>query len=104
MKRKRLSAPNVIMSLRLDWCSYAAAKYACENWHYSKCLPASKIVKIGVWEDEKYLAFLTPFPGTPGMTVVIPKENHTDYIFGLEDELYEEFLQAVKKVAKILGV
>ena len=26
-----------------------------------------------VWEDNKHLAFLTPFPNTPGFTVLIPK-------------------------------
>jgi hypothetical protein len=36
--------------LRLDWCSHEAAKYACEKWHYSKCLPRFKNVFIGVWE------------------------------------------------------
>jgi len=40
--------------LRLDWCSYDAAKYACENWHYSGCMPAGKTLKIGVWEDGDY--------------------------------------------------
>lgn len=27
------------MNLRLDWRSYQATKYACENWHYSKSIP-----------------------------------------------------------------
>ena len=40
--------------LKLDWCSHAAAKYACEHWHYSGCMPAGKIVKIGVWEAGQY--------------------------------------------------
>jgi hypothetical protein len=31
--------------LKLDWCSHEAAKYACENWHYSKCVPNQKTVK-----------------------------------------------------------
>lgn len=39
------------MTLRLDWCSYEAAKYACEHWHYSKCIPKSKLAKVGVWEN-----------------------------------------------------
>ncbi len=39
------------MNLHLDWCSYKAAKYAVEKWHYSKSLPAADLVKIGVWED-----------------------------------------------------
>lgn len=55
-----------------------------------------------VWEDEKYMAFLTPVPNTPGVTVVIPKINQGDYIFALDDNLYQELLLATKKVAKIL--
>lgn len=55
-----------------------------------------------VWEDEKFLAFLTPFPNTPGFTVVIPKVNPGDYIFSVNDELYVEMMGAVKKVAKLL--
>ena len=55
-----------------------------------------------VWEDDKFLAFLTPFPNTPGFTVVIPKQNPGDYIFSLDDQLYVEFMSAVKTVANIL--
>lgn len=43
------------MILRIDWATHDAAKYACENWHYSKCIPKSKLVKIGVWENEKFI-------------------------------------------------
>jgi hypothetical protein len=39
-------------TLKLDWVGHDAAKYACENWHYSGCVPKSKLVKIGVWENE----------------------------------------------------
>jgi len=42
-------------NLKIDWATHEAAKYACENWHYSKCIPKSKLVKIGVWEDEKFI-------------------------------------------------
>jgi histidine triad (HIT) family protein len=55
-----------------------------------------------VWEDERFLAFLTPFPNTPGFTVVIPKQNVGDYVFSLDDDLYGEFMKAVKTVANIL--
>lgn len=41
--------------LKLDWCSHEAAKYACEHWHYSKCVPAGKMVKIGVWESNIFI-------------------------------------------------
>ena len=43
------------VDLKVDWCSHDAAKYACLNWHYSKCTPVGKIVKIGVWENKKYI-------------------------------------------------
>lgn len=41
--------------LRIDWATHEAAKYACENWHYSGCLPVGKLVKVGAWEDGKYI-------------------------------------------------
>jgi hypothetical protein len=41
--------------LRIDWATHEAAKYACEHWHYSGCLPSGKIVKVGVWEDKKFI-------------------------------------------------
>lgn len=60
------------------------------------------ITSYKVWENESFIAFLTPFPNTPGLTVVIPKYNPGDYIFDLNSELYTEFMNAVKKVAKLL--
>jgi len=41
--------------LRIDWATHAAAKYACENWHYSRCLPVGKVVKVGAWESGKFI-------------------------------------------------
>lgn len=55
-----------------------------------------------VWEDDKHLAFLTPFPNTPGLTVVIPKTNPGDYVFSMDDQVYTDLMEATKKVAKIL--
>lgn len=42
-------------SLKIDWATHEAAKYACENWHYSKCIPKSKLIKLGVWENESFV-------------------------------------------------
>lgn len=42
-------------SLRLDWCSHEAAKYAVEHWHYSKTMPVGKLAKVGVWEDGRFI-------------------------------------------------
>ena len=43
------------VDLKVDFCSHEAAKYAVEHWHYSKVMPAGKIVKIGAWEDSKFI-------------------------------------------------
>jgi diadenosine tetraphosphate (Ap4A) HIT family hydrolase len=55
-----------------------------------------------VWQDDNYMAFLTPFPNTPGFTVVIPKKNIGDYLFDISDDDYVGLLNASKKVAKRL--
>lgn len=55
MKGQRWCVLAVGVNLRLNWCSYEAAKYAVTHWHYSKSLPAAKIVKIGVWEDGRFI-------------------------------------------------
>lgn len=41
--------------LKIDWATHAAAKYACENWHYSKCMPTPPLTTVGVWEDSVYI-------------------------------------------------
>lgn len=45
-------------NLKIDWATHQSAKYACEHWHYSKCMPAGKLVKIGVWENEKFIGIV----------------------------------------------
>lgn len=55
-----------------------------------------------VWEDEDYMAWLTPFANMPGLTIVVPKENRGDYIFSLDDETYKGLLDATRIVASIL--
>ncbi len=42
-------------TLRIDWCSYDAAKYAVRHWHYSRSLPCSKTARLGVWENDKFI-------------------------------------------------
>ena len=43
------------IDLRVDWCSYEAAKYACEHWHYSKSVPVPPLVKVGAWEKDRFV-------------------------------------------------
>lgn len=44
-----------MIDLRIDWATHAAAKFACENFHYSRSLPAGKSVKVGAWEDDQFI-------------------------------------------------
>ena len=55
-----------------------------------------------VWEDDKYMAFLSIGPVVEGHTLVIPKKNLADYLFDMENVDYLELMQASKKVAKVL--
>lgn len=41
--------------LKVAPCSHEAAKYAVENWHYSRSLPAGKMFKVGAWEADKFI-------------------------------------------------
>lgn len=40
--------------LRVDWCSYEAAKFAVGRWHYSRSMPGSRLMHFGVWEDGSF--------------------------------------------------
>lgn len=44
--------------LKINWATHAAAKYACENWHYSRSLPVGKLVKVGAWENGQFIGVL----------------------------------------------
>lgn len=62
MRKLRLHVRSVAMSsalskpkLQVDWCSHAAAKFACEHWHYTGTTPKSKSVYLGVWEEGVFI-------------------------------------------------
>ncbi|KAG7486308.1 hypothetical protein JOB18_029092 [Solea senegalensis] len=55
-----------------------------------------------VWEDRAHVAFLTPFPNSPGFTVLVPRRPLTSDIFRLVKEDYEALVQAARKAAQLL--
>ncbi|KAM8844366.1 uncharacterized protein AB9W97_022462 [Spinachia spinachia] len=55
-----------------------------------------------VWEDSEHVAFLTPYPNTPGLTVVVPRKHLSSDIFKLEDADYKDLILATYKVARLL--
>lgn len=34
---------------------HSAAVFACTHWHYSRCVPAGKLIKYGVWEQQQFV-------------------------------------------------
>jgi len=60
---------------RLDWASHAAAKYACEAWHYTGRIPPGTSVRIGVWEDDRFIGVVVFSRGPSG---------HLGSAFGLD--------------------
>jgi hypothetical protein len=55
-------------ALKLDWATHEAAKFAVEHWHYSRNIPKQKMVKVGVWEDGKFIGCVIFGDGAnPGM-------------------------------------
>ncbi|TNN40961.1 Isoaspartyl peptidase [Liparis tanakae] len=55
-----------------------------------------------VWEDSEHVAFLTPYPNTPGLTVVVPRKHLSSDIFKLEEADYKALILATYKVARLL--
>lgn len=55
-----------------------------------------------IWENEAYVAFLTPYGNTPGFTVLVPRKHLGSDIFGLEDEDYKNIVKVAYKVAQYL--
>lgn len=39
----------------INWATHESCKYACENWHYSKSVPVPPLVKVGAWENDKFI-------------------------------------------------
>jgi diadenosine tetraphosphate (Ap4A) HIT family hydrolase len=55
-----------------------------------------------IYESADHLAFLTPFPNTPGFTVLVPKEHLPSDVFTLKDEQYTALFLAAKDVVSLL--
>lgn len=57
-----------------------------------------------IYEDENYMAWLSPFPSTEGFTVVIPKKHYDSDVLKMPDKDLCEFLIISKKIAKKLEI
>lgn len=56
-----------------------------------------------IWENEEFIAFLTPFPNTKGFTVLASKKHLPSDIFDLTTSDFHNLFDAAKKVATLLN-
>lgn len=54
--------------------------------------------KVG--EDSHHLAFLTPYPNTPGVTVVVTKQHLPSYVLAAEEMTFAKLMLFAKHMAK----
>jgi histidine triad (HIT) family protein len=54
------------------------------------------------WEDDYHIALLTPFPNTPGFSVIVTKDHLSSYVADLSTEQYNRLFIAAKIVCKLL--
>ncbi|KAJ8263883.1 hypothetical protein GJAV_G00142500 [Gymnothorax javanicus] len=55
-----------------------------------------------LWDDAGHVAFLTPFPSSPGYTVVVPRRPLSSDIFSLPEGDYKALALASRRVARLL--
>jgi diadenosine tetraphosphate (Ap4A) HIT family hydrolase len=55
-----------------------------------------------VWESESHMAFLSIFPNTEGVTVVVPKEHYPSYVFNMPELAFMSLIAAAKEVGLLL--
>lgn len=55
-----------------------------------------------VWEDDKHLAFLSIFPTTKAVTVLITKEHYSSNFVNLSAEVRGNLIEASTKVSNLL--
>lgn len=90
------------MSLRLDWCSHEAARFAVERWHYSRSLSSAKNAYVGVWEDDRFIGVVVFGIGSGNST------NGTRYGLARTNQMAELTRVALGKhttpVSRILAI
>ena len=61
-----------------------------------------EIPSFKFWEDQNHIAFLSIYPDTEGMTILVPKNHYSSYVFEQKKEVINKLMLAAKKVSKIL--
>jgi diadenosine tetraphosphate (Ap4A) HIT family hydrolase len=59
-----------------------------------------EMLSYTVWESADFVAFLSIFPNTDGVTVVIPKKHYSSYVFDVPESVVSKLMEASRIVAK----
>lgn len=52
-----------------------------------------------IYEDEHHIGFLTPFPNTPGFTVLVTKEHLDSNVLRFTEDRFIEMMKTARKLA-----
>ena len=101
------------VDLKVDWATHAAAKYACEHWHYSRTMPMGKDIKVGAWEDGEFIGVVlfrngakdlgTPYGLRPGQSCELARiamKSHKRFV----SEIVARCIKYVKKQSPDLRI
>lgn len=55
-----------------------------------------------IYENDHYMAWLSPFPSTPWFTVVIPKKHYGSDVLQMSDSDLQDFILEAKKISQLL--
>ena len=56
-----------------------------------------------VYEDDHHVAFLTPFPNTPGFTVLVTREHLDSNVLSMEGRRFGKFMDTARNLAQHLN-
>jgi len=65
-------------------------------------LVKGEIEQWRIWESQSHIAFLTPFPNTPGFTVLVPRRHIGSDIFKLDAGSFDQLMVATYQVQTLL--
>jgi diadenosine tetraphosphate (Ap4A) HIT family hydrolase len=66
-------------------------------------IASGKIKTPGIfWQDDEFMAFLTIFPNSDGVTAVITKKHYGSDVLAMPDDVLQRMILAAKKVSRIL--
>lgn len=64
--------------IQLKLVDKKTAEYSVKHWHYSKCMPAGKMVIFGVWENDKFIGVIIYSKGSNNNQTKFYNLEHTE--------------------------